>query len=353
MKYKRKVAILSLSVLCASLVSVSSLIALSTEGNKQNEKEEDNSTLNIQEKENIQILSSTRSTDGNTISVQYTLKPSTINYVNFNTSLMWSSRTSDEFESETWHNDKNTEDYVTFDVDQSTKTINFHCQQAFGHEMVFTLSSPKNSAIRSSMTLNYTRRELSSATATIADDGFIENKALSIDCVLPVYSVGSVGEKPTDKFTLEKNYYESSGRKFEDLFSTPSTEGLYATRYKFKGSEYTNPDTLKAAIKQNVSEYMLSLLDLKNPVTFTSKDLEEAFTYEYAAYSMGGKIVYLKNSSLMTSFLTKYEEYYAKGNAFQVTVKYDTKTVLTKKLSITLSADSLTGIEIGDGGITF
>ncbi len=349
MKYKRRIAVLSLSVLCASLVSMSSLIALSS----TNKKEEDKGTITLEEKENIQILSSTKSVDGNTITVKYTLTPSTISYVNFNSSLTWSNKTSDLFESETWHEDKSTSDYVTYEIDQTNKTIAFHCLEAFGHEMTFTLSSPSNDAIRSTMSLNYTRKELTPANAKIEADGFIEDQALDIQCILPIYSVGSVGEKPTDKFTIEKTYYESSSKKFDDLFTTPSTTGLYATRYKYNGSEYTSPDTLKTAIRDKVKEYLFSLIDLKDPKTFLSSDLESAFTYEYAAYSMGGKIVYLKNSSLMSAFLSKYETYYKSGNAFQVTVKYDTKTVLTKKLSISLSQASLTGIDLEDSDITF
>lgn len=350
MKYKRRIAVLSLSVLCAGLVSVSSLIALSST-NKNGEEEK--GELNVQEKENIQILSSTKSADGNTISVKYTLTPATISYVNFNSSLKWSNKTSEQFESEEWHKDKNTEDYVSYEIDQPNKTISFHCLEAFGHEMTFTLSSPSNEAIRSSMTLNYTRRELTPASSTIDADGFVENEALVINTSLPVYSVGSVGEKPTDKFTIEKSYYESSNRKFDDLFKIPSTAGLYATSFKYNGSEYTAPDTLKAAIRDKVKEYMFSLIDLKEEKTFLSSDFEEVFTYEYAAYSMGSRVVYLKNSSLMTYFLSQYQTYYEKGNAFLVTVKYDTKTVLTKKLSIALSQDSLTGIELEDGDITF
>lgn len=351
MKYKRRIAVLSLSVLCASLVSVSSLIALSST-NKDTE-EQGKGDLNIQEKENIQILSSTKSVDGNTISVKYTLTPATISYVNFNSSLKWTSKTSDLFESEDWHEDKNTEDYVSYEIDQPNKTISFHCLEAFGHEMTFMLSSPSNESIRATMALNYTRRELTPATANIDAEGFVENESLAINTSLPIYSVGSVGEKPTDKFMIEKSYYESSNRKFDDLFKTPSTTGLYSTSFKYNGSEYTSPDTLKAAIRDKVKEYMLSLIDLKEEKTFLSSDFEQAFTYEYAAYSMGGRVVYLKNSSLMTYFLSQYQTYYEKGNAFQVIVKYDTKTVLTKKLSITLSQDSLTGIDLEDGSITF
>ena len=349
MKTKRRFAVLSLSILSAGLVSACSLIALST-GNK---KVDNNGSLNIGEVENIRILSSTKSTDGNTISVNYSLMPSSINYVNFNASLKWSDKESDEFESATWHENKDCNDYVNFEINQSSKKIVFTCTQPFGHEMVFTMSSPKNSAIRSTMTLNYSRKETTAPIVTIDADGFVENEALKINCTLPVSSVGSVGETPTDKFSIDKTYINNGSKRFDDLFVQPSTTGLYASSFKFNGKGYSNPELLRMAIRDHVNEFMLSLIDLKNPKTFTSKEFEEAFTYEYAAYSMGGRVVFLKNSTLMTSFLEKYQTYYESGSAYQVTVNYDNRKIFTKKLTIELSQDSLTDIRLEDNDIVF
>ena len=349
MKTKRRLAVLSLSILSAGLVSACSLIALSTE----KKKDENNGSLNISEVENFRILSSTKSTDGNTISVNYSLMPATINYVNFNASLKWSDKESAEFESATWHENKDCDEYIKYEINQPSKTIIFTCLQPFGHEILFTMSSPNNSAIRSSMTLNYSRKEITAPTVNIDANGFVENQALHIDCTLPVYSVGSVGEKPTDKFNIEKTYINNGDKRFDDLFVQPSTTGLYASSFKFNGKAYSNPELLRMDIRDHVNEYMLSLIELKNPKTFTAKEFEEAFTYEYAAYSMAGKTVFLKNSTLMTSFLQKYQTYYESGSAYQVTVNYDKRKIFAKKLSIELSQDSLTDIRLEDTDIVF
>ncbi len=348
MKYKRTVAVTSLSILCAGLISACSLVAISN-GKSDNDKGE----LNVKEVENIRILSSTKSTDGNTITVKYTLKPATINYVNFNTALTWSEREDEAYESSTWHNGKMTTDYISTAIDQNNKTISFTCLAPFGHEMIFTISSPSNSQIQSRMSLNYTRREIEAPKATIEAEGFVENEKLIIQKELPVFSVGSVGDRPTDQFRIEKAYVDASSYSFDSLIRQPDVSGLYTTNFKYLGKDYTNPELLRMAIRDHVKEYFYSLIDFDDPKAFTSKDFEEAFTYEYAAYSMAGQTVFLKNSTIANDFLAKYEQAFAKNAGFQATIYYASRKIMSKKLSITLSADSLTDISLEDNAIVF
>lgn len=349
MKYKRTVAVTSLSILCAGLISACSLLAVF-----DGSRDDDNpGELNVKEVENIHILSSTKSSDGNTITVKYTLKPSSITYVNFNTSLTWSEREDEAYESATWHNGKLTTDYISTAIDQNNKSITFTCLQPFGREMIFTISSPSNSKIQSRMSLNYTRREIEAPKAAITADGFVENEKLIIEKTLPVFSVGSIGDRPQDEFRIEKNFLEQSSYSFDSLFRQPDISGIYSTSFKYQGKDYTNPELLRMAIRDHVKEYFYSLITFDNPVIFTSRDFEEAFTYEYAAYSMAGKTVYLKNSTIKNDFLTKYEKAYDNNAGFQVSIYYASRKVLTKRLNITLSADSLTDINLEDSSIVF
>lgn len=348
MKNKKSIAVLCLSLFSTTLISACSLIAVSTE----NQKKEDGE-VEIKELKNISILSSTKSNDGNTITVSYTLTPSSVNYVNFNTSLKWSDIEQDSFESSTWHDGKDTADYIKYEIDQTNRTIKFNCLEAFGRQMKFTLSSPINENIYGSMTLDYKRRKLSEATASVNNTSIKDGETITFNKVLPVYSVGSTGNKPTDLFKIATKYHESNTITFDKLFGEINTLGIYALRFKYNGNNYESVADLRNAIKENTNNYMLSLFNTENPKVFSSQDLQSVLTYEYAAYSMGSNVVYLKSAALYTKFLTSYKSNYDSGFGYQSTVTYDNKTVLTQLFDLEVNENNLTDIAIDDSNIVF
>lgn len=330
-------------------LSVVSLLSVATIASKENNE----SPILVEGIDNIEIRKSTVSNDGNTVVVDYTIKPTAISYVNFNTELTWQSENNALFESADWHDGKNTEDYIDYTINQTDRKITFNCLNPFGRQMVFSMSSPYNSNVKASLTIDYKRRQVEGADAVFSSTSLKDDTALSIEKVMPVYSIGSIGERPQDDFSLDVAYVEGIKTTFSSLIDEISTAGIYTQTFIYEDTTYTDTSLLRNAIMNRTKEYLFSLFSLDSPKTFKLSELESKLSYKYAAYSMAGKTVYLTNSSLYRYFLTKYKTNYDSGNALKLTVKYGLLKVKESLIDIEVNDTELTDIEIDDSGIVF
>ncbi|MGN1243059.1 MAG: hypothetical protein ACI4TN_02365, partial [Candidatus Enterosoma sp.] len=152
MKNKQRKSIIALSIFSAVLVSACSLSAVPKE-------KPDSSMVDFSGMEGIKILKATTNSDG-TIVVKYSLEPNEIESVDFVTGLRWQEEASNNYETSTWHEGKNPEEYMSYTIDQSKKQVTFRCLNPFGRQMVFSMQSPFDSSIRAELKIDYTRKRL-------------------------------------------------------------------------------------------------------------------------------------------------------------------------------------------------
>lgn len=350
MNKTKKSAFVSLTMLSAILFSACSLISVKTLEKNNNE----NNELVVDSLKGVDIAKAITSDNGTKITVNYNITPSSISNVRFNTSLTWQSAESENYETATWHADKNPLDYITYNLNQSTKTIVFSLKQPFGRQMVFTLASQANASINAKMTIDYRRKKLKDASIATSSTAFTNGESIKFNKTLPTYSIGSVGDRASDLFTIENKYYETTGHTLIDLIGQPITSGIYSKNYKYNGTDYTNVDLLRNAIAAKVRDYFYSLLTLDaTPKVFSDSDLTDVLTYQYAAYKAGPSVTYLDSTNLYFDFISNYKTNFASGAGFKSVVKFDGKVINEYLFDLTVDDTYLTDIGIDDGAIVF
>ena len=344
MKNKQRKSIIALSILSAVLVSACSLSAVPKE-------KPDSSMVDFSGMEGIKILKATTNSDG-TIVVKYSLEPNEIESVDFVTGLRWQEEASNNYETSTWHEGKNPEEYMSYTIDQNNKQVTFRCLNPFGRQMVFSMQSPFDSSIRAELKIDYTRKRLTAPSYTTTVDAFQDQEAIVFNKILPTYSIGSKGDRPdASLFSLSSKYYEVGSNTYDSLFGQVITEGLYTQTWKYKGVRYTDKSLLRTEMKNTVLAYLNSLFSLTNPVTFKVAEFRELFTYEYSAY-----YTYQENflsSSLYKTFLTRYKSAYENHAGMQATIKYGNDVISYKIFDFNVDTSFLTSIGFDDALISF
>ena len=357
---KRNKITIVLSTVLSGLILVSGLAAM-TDGFKDfnpdhfftNAQEEQ---LAIEEVNNIrftQVKEKTLSDGTIQKQVKFTLEPSDAKCEDLNAAIKWNTEFSEEFESENWYDGKNILEYVDYQLDDVKQQLTFNCYQPFGTEIIFSLSSKDDPNVNASLKINYNRREIKKATATLQSDGFTPGQSMRVETALPVFSIGSKGERaPTSEFTLKTEYISKTNYTFDDLFAGVSTVGIYSSSFKYQGNTYEDKNLLLSTMKSKVKEYLTDLPSLTSDNIFEAQTFKDLLTYEYAAHYTY-QIVYAESTINYASFISSYHEGYEQGAGYQVTVKLDDETVMSKLLPLNLSINTITNINLENSEIEF
>ena len=285
--------------------------------------------------------------------VKFTLEPSTADYNNLNAAILWNTTYNESFENEDWHKDKNVLEYVDYQLDGDTKTLTFNCYQPFGTEIIFTLSSKDDPNVNATLKINYNRREIQKATANISFDGFTPNESMKIDTTLPVYSIGSKGDRaPTSGFDCFTNFIKAEDYDWDDYFSGVSTVGIYSSNFKYQGQSYTDTTLLMKEMKSKVFNYLSTIVNIDVDNMFDLSKLKDLLTYEFVAMHTY-EDVYAESAINFSYFVNKYHEAYAKGGGIQVTVTFEDEEIAKKRLQLNVSADTITNIAMEQTEIEF
>ena len=338
-----------------SLVSLISLIGLSifskpvySQGNSE--------MLVVSPVNGLQIIKEAISEDGNTMEVIFRVLPAKPNDIHFNSYLSWNETANPDFESSNWYVDKNPEEYMNYLLDDQQNKITFSCLQPFGTQMIFHLSCQENPNVTASLKIDYARSQLEKAKLEITNTTLSDKKKIQVKKVLPKYSIGTVGERPSDKFTLRKEFKASSNTKYLDLFCNPTTVGLYSQEWHYQDQKYTNIDLLKAAVSQNVEQYIKSLIEFEDKAkAFSYEEFKALFTYKFPVYSYGGRLVFSSESTMLYSFLDGYEKLRNEKGGFCGIAQYDNDEPTTFFVDFSITAETITGIDFGENqdGIVF
>lgn len=357
---KRKKTIIILSSILSGLILISGAAVMTngfTDFNPDNfvaNLEED--AFEVEEINNIRFSQVTENllSDG-TIQkqVKFTIEPSTADYNNLNAAINWNMTYEDSFESEDWYVDKNVLDYVDYQLDGENKTLTFNCYQPFGTEIIFTLSSKDDPNTNASIKINYNRREIQKATATIGYDGFTPNQSMKIDTTLPVYSIGTKGERaPTTGFNSYTRFIKTADYDWDDYFTGVSTVGIYSSNFKYNGQSYTDTDLLMKDMKSRVLGYLFLLPTVSSDQIFDLAKLKSLLTYEFVAMHTY-QDVYAESTINFNYFIDIYHKAYSQGGGIQVTVEFADEILVQKLLPLNVSADTITSISVENSEIDF
>lgn len=307
--------------------------------------------------EGLKIIKQALSDDGNTLEVTYKVLPVKPSDVHFNSYISWNEENNPDFESADWYEGKNPEDYMSYTLDEEADKITFTCLAPFGTQMIFHLSCQENPAVTASMKIDYARSEIKKANYKVINSTLEDGKKIEVEKVLPEYSIGTTGERPSDKFQLLKSFSSMADTPYLNLFVDPITVGIYSQEWSYQGEKYTDKDSLKVAMSQKVEEYIHSLIGFKGEApAFSFEHFKSLLTYQYPVYSYGqGNIVYSTDATPMYQFLKRYQKVFETGNGFSSFVRYDNKNIGIFYLDFNISTELIESIDFEgiDEGIVF
>lgn len=285
--------------------------------------------------------------------VTFSLTPNNADTTNLNTTLLWDEESNDNYESDTWYEDKNILDYVTYELDGENKKLTFDCSGPFGTGMIFTLSAKNDPSVKASLKLNYKRREIKAANASLVSDGYVPDGSMRINANHAVYSIGSSGDRaPTDPFSLDVQYISGTDYSFDSLFSGIQTTGIYAQQFKYNGKDYTVASSVLSDMKENVNNYLLSLPSLEEDNIFETATFRNLLTYQYASHKTY-QIVFSESTLNFSTFIEEYNKAVDNGYGYQVTVSLNDDVLLKKLLPIEITPDNITDINLSEEEIEF
>lgn len=285
--------------------------------------------------------------------VSFTIQPSNADYNDLNPAIAWNKTYSTDFESENWYEGKNISDYVTYDFNGANKQVTFTCSQPFGTEIIFSLSSKADPTIKADLKINYTRKVIQEASASLAVDGFTPNESMKITTAEPVYSIGSKGERaPNYNFDYNIEYVSASGYSYDDLFKGIQTTGIYSQNYKYQGEDYVDSAKLLQDMKDSVNEYLVSLPSLTESNVFKTDTFRDLLTYQYASHYTY-KVEYSESTANFTSFVSNYKEAITNNAGYKLTVNFGEEEVYGKLLNLNVSLNNITNINFNEGEIDF
>jgi hypothetical protein len=285
--------------------------------------------------------------------ISYTLTPSDSTATDFGYVTDWVKTASADDESATWADGKKTSDYLSYQSDTAAKTLTFHCLSAFGKPILFTMVSNDNPNVSATLRIDYVRKVIQAATATIADTTIKDQSPITVSATKGTYSIGTKGTRASALDPqMNTSYKEVSGATFDSLFGTVRTTGIYAQSYHYKGTSYSDPTLLRATMKTNVYDYLTSLPTFDGSKTMDVASFKALLSYDYDAYHTY-EDVFLTDTALYSSFVTSYGTQYAKGAGLQVQVTWNSLTLYTGLLALSIPSSTVTGLSLGDGTIEF
>lgn len=325
---KRKIKNKKPIILALSIFTIASVAAtLSILATKNETKQKD--VIQVSELDNITLTNKkyVSNADGSTtLSVNYTISPSDVTGYTFDGYLSWASLDSATYEYETWYENKNPEDYMSFTINENLKQIALTCSEAFGHTMNFTLLCKENTTIKASLSIDYVRKLITPGKAVIENPQLEDNKSINIVETLPIYTVGTKGEIARDiqlsyEFRQGANYF-----KYDDLMPTIDLTGFYETKTAYYDVNVSNVftcetlDTIRKKMIENSRNYILSVITSNGSVIFSKEKLINMLSYKKAGNPYSGLQTY---NDIAVHFFNNYKTLYSNGGGYRLTVKYN------------------------------
>lgn len=299
----------------------------------------------------IKLLSTVSNADGTvTKVVSYSLDPKEAVVTDFNAGLDWNRGTDSQYD---WEYDasKKVEDYMTYYIDPTEKTITFTCKKAFGRKINFDLSLKDNPSVKASLLIDYERKVLTPFSIAFENNAFTDSKPVKINATSSVYSVGTKGLRE-DKFALSVDY-DSSKTSFRSLFGEAVNPSTYSSgTYYYKGVSYTDKSQFLNVLSSAVDKYMRSCITLDGSVNFTKQEFTDLASFQYIMYhtyrdELG------TSRTIASDFINNYKAAVKQGSGYRAKVSVNGTEKFNALVDMNLNAQMVNSIQLSDGVISF
>jgi hypothetical protein len=293
--------------------------------------------------------------------VSYTLNPENADLYGFNEAFFWNMDASDVQDS-TWDGTQTISDYVTYQINYEAKNVTFTNLQPFGRELKFTITSKADMTKSGYVKLNYVRRLLTDPVYSCPSA--IENvKSLQVTYTDAVFSVGSKGNRTTARPTLAVTYEDNGGAGrslaslVDDITQIGNSYSYITYAYYNNGAETNDFAAVKAAMVQQVSDYIASLISSQGDSTvptFDQDHLRSLLTYRYVSY-YSYKNNWVDYTQIYYDFIRAYQANATEAlkTGFYASATYEGREDLHQHLDLSITPDGVTGLGFDESTIDF
>lgn len=354
MKTKNKISILTLSLFLLTGLATT----LSFHSVNQNEVK---NVIDINAIENI-TLSNKKviQADGKTsITCDFSINPNGSTGYTFTGYTSWSTTSSEEYESETWREDKNPNSYISFTIDDSNCKLMINCLQPFGNTVIFTLVCNENTKVTASLSIDYVRKVTDKGSCSFTSSLISDNQTLPIKEIKPTYTIGSKGKINDDVIKTELVQFKKGATlsyTYDNLIDEINLNGFSDTQnvlYDSDGDGVTEKMTITQARTYMVNrsnEYLTNFLNNGASQVFSKDDFIEMLTFYKAPNTYMSPI---EKNDIAISFINKYKKLYSDGGGFEVRLSYNDVVQTTQTFNFNINAVDIQSISFPDTSIEF
>lgn len=258
--------------------------------------------------------------------------------------LNWTTTDSDDYESDTWHLDKSTNEYLKAEISTDKKVIRVTCLKPFGRQIELCLFEDGNEANNATLKIDYVRKMISDYSITNLRCDFKDGEKISYTSLDKEYSIGSKGDRKSDSSTLSISYVFKGNDDIsdEDALFDFNLSNQNITKISYLGEEYTDATTFKNTFKSVLKNYFKRYLDCE--ISFSKSEFEKLSTYTINTNS-----TYITASSIVN----RYKDLSKNNSGYFLVFKDGEKTIEEQLVKFDDSLDFTTGIEFEVGGIEF
>lgn len=276
-----------------------------------------------------------------TSTVNYTIDPPRLSDLDFDCSLSWAEEYDEGFESETWKEGKDVNDYMGFTLDKNKQEITFHCLDNFGWRINFHMACQQNKNVYANLSLECRRVYTSEPTFEFENDGKLEEgKGFHVIYTPATTTVGTIAikkEEHTNMLKFTGSYTNDDGETewcySEELYTFKADMDGYDELIEIDGI-LTRRDEAAKKIQTKVENYLESILN--QGVLFHKADFEALFKYSYVSGRENGADVYTESKDALKNFYLVYDDMLKKGVSYEawVITKENKATVASHMLYI-------------------
>jgi hypothetical protein len=319
---------------------------------EQLKKDENKGDLVVTADANIKITNVKKAINASGEQVEeitYSMKPAGATTKDFNIEFDWNRGTSSDYD---WDYDstRKVEDYVTYDLDTDNQKVTFTCKKAFGRKINFTMRLALNPEVAAGMFLDYERKEVTPASASIPNAKFSEGKPVQVNTASATYSIGTTGRRQDDIAVTAE--YDASKVAFNTLFGTAKNPSTYSGSYYYGDQNTTSSATLISWMSPKVDAYLKSVITTDGSVNFEASKLSELITFQYIQYHTYMDVKG-NDSHVVNDFITNYKAAVTKGSGYRVKVTVNGEEKLNQLIDFELTANLITNVGFSRSTIVF